>query len=67
MPPQYDTFLSGHGAGRQHTSLAEYRARAALFDANAALIEAHNSRANATFRLAMNRCAAPAPCTNGWQ
>ncbi|KAL4448265.1 hypothetical protein ABPG75_005484 [Micractinium tetrahymenae] len=52
---EYDAFLSGHGAGRQHTSLAEYRARAALFEASSAFIEAHNSRSSASFRLAMNR------------
>ncbi|KAL4421808.1 hypothetical protein ABPG77_001597 [Micractinium sp. CCAP 211/92] len=55
MHAEYDAFLSSHGAGRQHTSLAEYRARATLFDANAELVRAHNSRRNASYRLAMNR------------
>lgn len=54
--PQYDAFLSGHGAGRRHSSLAEYRARAALFEAHAAFIAAHNSRGDAPFTMAMNRC-----------
>jgi Papain family cysteine protease/Cathepsin propeptide inhibitor domain (I29) len=52
---EYDVFLTtGHGRGRTHASLQEYRHRLSLFQKNSAIITAHNA-ANKSFTMAMNR------------
>jgi len=52
---EYDAFLTtGHGKGRTHTSLQEYRHRLILFQKNAAMISAHNAQ-NKSFTMAMNK------------
>jgi hypothetical protein len=50
----YDKFLSVHGAGRWHASLAEYTRRRDIYAGNAAMIQAHNA-ANRSYTMAMNR------------
>jgi C1A family cysteine protease len=52
---EYDAFVAtGHGRGRVHANLQEYRHRASLFQKNTAMIAQHNA-ANKTFTMAMNK------------
>ncbi|KAL4539565.1 hypothetical protein Ndes2437B_g02068 [Nannochloris sp. 'desiccata'] len=52
---EYDAFLTtGHGRGRTHANLQDYRHRLSLFQRNTAMISAHNAQ-NKSFTMAMNK------------
>jgi C1A family cysteine protease len=52
---EYDAFLTtGHGRGRTHANLQEYRHRLSLFQKNSAMITQHNAQ-NKSFTMAMNK------------
>jgi cathepsin L len=51
---EYDAFLTTHGQGRKHRSLAEYHHRQKIFSSNALKIARHNAESK-PFKMAMNR------------
>ena len=52
---EYDAFLTtGHGRGRKHASLLEYRHRLGLFKENSMTIQTHNA-AGKSYTMAMNK------------